>query len=972
MGATGWRSTPSAWTPHASTVAAGSAAGPWRPVTRARLRTTSPLLAEWRGDALQDVDAPWAAVEAQLLEEHRLSTIEDRCEAELTLGRHRSVVPDLERLAATHPLRERLQGLLLRALAGAGRQADALTAYDRVRSRLAEELGMDPSAELQRIHTEVLTQRHEPTPAPHPPVRATTLPVPASSFVGRRSELERVAELLRTERIVTITGPGGAGKTRLAIEASRSLEAAGDGEVAAFVELGNVVDPAAVPAVAAAALGIRGQAGTPLTEVIAGALCGRETRLVVDNCEHLLDAVAELVDHVTVRCPRVRLLATSREPLGLAGEVVWPLDTLPVPPADTGDLATAAAAPAVELLLSRVAAAAPELQPTEGDTAAIVRIVRELDGLPLAIELAAARTRVMSLAEIAERLSDRFVLLAGGRRGSPARHQALASTLEWSWDLLAEGERRAWMIASVPVGPFTTELLAALCAAVDPPLDPLEVVAALTDRSLLRVAVRGNPSRYEMLSTIREFGQQQLAASELEPAVRAAHAAAAHTAVAALDRCSVEAWDVDLDGQRDWLPDVRAALRWHAARGERRQMQRLAARLGWLYYLTALSGEGLRLLDAALGPLADLEPPDVEPDAVLWAAGLRIGEPAVNGLAWAELAASLADGPVRRTLAHGFLAAHRVLSGDLEGTMALIQREAAIGGWLEGLWRSLEGKLLTILGQLDAAESALLLAEELLTEGGSWTSMLAGDTLVQLALLRGDIDAVRRAAQRGIRTCIDHRSPDLETELRCLLAMAEAAVDEHARAAVELDRARELADHGGPVMAEAIVAQAEAYALARRGDVPAARERWREALSLHHWTGFACGRPFGLWGLGHLALQDGDPVEAGQLLSESLAVALERHDQDAIAAALEGLAAVEVATGQAERAVELLGAAQRRREQMGAPAPLLNREYAAATWEQVRDALGAPRFAAGLEAGGTLEVSRLVAAPSAQQRPVRP
>ena len=909
------------------------------------------------------MEAPWAAVEAQLLEEHRLSTIEDRFEAELALGRHRSVVPDLEQLAALHPLREGLQGLLLRALAGSGRQADALAAYDRVRSRLAEELGMDPSAELQRIHTEVLTQRHDPDPAARPLIRAATLPASTSSFVGRDAELERVGELLRTERIVTITGPGGAGKTRLAIEATRSLEAAEEAVAAAFVELGNVVDPAAVPAVAAAALGIRGQAGTPLPEVIAGALCGQPSQLVVDNCEHLLDAVGELLTHVLARCPQVRILATSREPLGLDGEVVWPLDTLAVPPGDTADLATALAAPATELLLSRVAAAAPDLKPTEEDTAAIVRIVRGLDGLPLAIELAAARARVMSLEEIAERLPDRFALLAGGRRGSPARHQALTSTLEWSWDLLTEEQRRAWMVASVPVGQFTTELLGPLCTATEPPLDPLEVVTELTDRSLLRVAARGNPSRYEMLSTIRGFGHQQLAASGLEPTVRAAHAAAVDRAVAALDRCSVDAWDVDLDGQRDWLPDVRAALRWHAVRGEPRAMQRLAARLGWLYYLTALSGEGLRLLDAALGPLEDIEPTDVEPDAVLWAAGLRIGEPAGDGLAWAELAASLADGPVPHTLAQGFLAAHRVLSGDLAGTMDLIRREAAIGGWLEGLWRSLEGKLLTFTGQLEAAEAALLRAEDLLADGGSWSSMLAGDTLVQLALLRGDIDAARRAARRGIRICIDHRSPDLETELRCLLAMAEAAVGEHDRAAVELDRARELADRGGPVMAAAIVAQAEAYTLARRGDVAAARDRWQEALSLHHWTGFAYGRPFGLWGLGHLALQAGDPAEAGRLLSESLAVALERHDQDAIAAALEGLAAVEVATGDPGRAAELLGAAHRRREQMGAPAPLLNGEHAAAVRQQVRDVLGSVRLTAGMETGRALDVTTLVSPP---------
>jgi predicted ATPase/DNA-binding SARP family transcriptional activator len=932
-------------------------------------------LAEWRGEPLQDVTAPWAAAAISRLWEARLLTLEDRIEADLALGRHAAVTAELDALVHEHPLRERLRGQLMLALAMGGRQADALALYDATRELLAEQLGIDPSPTLQRIHTDVLTQRLPGPASPgdgrrtvtvralEPPLSGPVvrLPTPASSFVGRERELERLTALLRSDRIVTVTGPGGAGKTRLAIEAARRLHGDdGDAGDVVFVGLATVTDPTAVGPVLADAVGASGPAGTPLTELLTSALRGSPIRLVLDNCEHVVDPVGALVSELAGACANLRVLATSRTSLGVDGEVVWPLDTLPVPAAGIGDLDGALASSAVRLLVERVTAVVPDYRPTDGDVAPMVRIVRELDGLPLAIELAAARARAMSLEEIAERLGDRFGLLAGGRRGAPERHRALTATLDWSWDLLEEPERRAWMAAAVPAQPFTLELLAPLLAAIGVDGEPLDAATALCDRSVLRVEERGNPTRYHMLATLREYGLQRLEEHGAEVAVRSAHADAVEAAVAAADRTRLAVWDVDFAVQRAWLPDVRDALRWRRDVGDRRGMQRLAARLGWLAYFTAAMTEGRLLLDAALGPLDALDSADVEPRAVLWAAALHITDRNDDGPAWAELAVGLADEPLAASLAQMFVAANLALQGDIDGVLAIVDREAGIGGWLEGLWRLLEGKVLTFLGRLDAAEAAVTRAQRLLEEGGTWPSMLAGDILVHLAQLRGDVEAVRRAADRGLRSCQAQAAVELEAELRCLLAMVEAAVGAQARAEAEAARARELTDRTGPAMSAAMLAYTEGYVRWCGGDHAGARDRWEAALDLHDWVGLAYGRPFGLWGLGHLALAAGDVPRAAGLQTASLTDAVERGDRDAVATALEGLAAAELARDAPIRAARLLGAAAVRRRAMGAPEPIVTRAHARRTRDLTEERLGADRYATEHAQGERLPTEALV------------
>jgi predicted ATPase/DNA-binding SARP family transcriptional activator len=931
--------------------------------------------AMWRGPALDGIEADWAQQEARRLEELRMTAREDRIDADLALGRHAAVVAELEHLVAAEPLRERARGQLMLALAGSGRQADALRVYDEGRRRLADELGIDPSPQLQRIHADVLVQRVAAGSGPprastggpaaghgsQPQRTARPLPTPADTFVGREHELTRLGELLATERVVTVVGPGGAGKSRLALEVARAAAAAGPDLTVHLVELAPLTEAAAVPATLAAGVGVGGSRDVPVVEALRSTLGSGGTLLVLDNCEHLLPAVSELTRDLVVSCPELTVLATSREPLGVAGEIVWPLPTLPVPSASCRRRADAAPYAAFRLFADRVAEVAPTFEFTDAEVPDAVRIVRHLDGLPLAIELAAARIRVLSVGEVAARLHDRFRLLSGGRRSAPARHRGLWDTLEWSWNLLDEAGRRAWMAASVPVGPFPASLLEVLLGAVDVELDTLDVLAGLSDRSLLSVHDRGEPTRYRMLETLREFGARRLVQAGLETAVREAHARAVEDTLVGSGDWTGAHWHVDLRVQRDWLPEARAALRWRADRGDRRGVQRLAARLGWLWYLTALAPEGLRWLDDALGPLGALEPEVVEPDAVLWAAALRVNEaPDDLGLRWAQLAVDLADGGVAAAMARAVASTHRALAGDLEGALAEIRREPTHEGWIEGYWRLLEGQIHALEGRTPRARPILDTAERLLVDHGAWFGVWTSATLVQLAQLRGDEDDVRRVAGRALSVCADQDAPELEVEIRCTLAMVDAALGHEGGVEEQLRLAGAIVDRTGVAMSRSLVAIARGYEHWCRGRHADAGRSLREGVDLHDRAGQSFGRPFALWCLGHLALLEDDPSRAERLHTDALLEARRRGDGDGIACGLEGLAAVTAVDRRAALGARLLGAAAARRAAMGASGPILSRVHAARAHARLRAHLGQDRFATefavGLAVGGATDL----------------
>jgi predicted ATPase/DNA-binding SARP family transcriptional activator len=445
-----------------------------------------------------------------------IEAVTDLADAELSLGRADTAATRLTALLTEQPVHERAAALLMDALAVQGRQAEALTVYERVREALADALGTDPGAALHERHLRLLRAERPAPAAETPRSRPSNLPAPLTSFIGRDDDLARIGTRLAAGRLVTVLGPGGAGKTRLAVEAARRhRHEYGDG--AWMIDLASVTEPAKAGAAVLAGIGLRGGAmfearmrveGDEL-DVLVDQLGGRECLLLVDNCEHLIDAVAHLVAALLSRCPGLRVLATSREPLAVDGEALVPLGPLTLPEPDDG-VEQARRTASVRLFTERAAAVRPGFDVDEAGLRDITRVVRGLDGLPLALELAAARLRTLSLPELADGLSDRFRLLTTGSRTALPRHRTLRAVIAWSWELLSEGERTVAERVSILPGGVTPASATAVCAGTTvTAADIPELLASLVDRSLLQLA--SDPGRYRMLETLREYGTERLA-----------------------------------------------------------------------------------------------------------------------------------------------------------------------------------------------------------------------------------------------------------------------------------------------------------------------------------------------------------------------------------------------------------------------------------------------------------------------------
>jgi predicted ATPase/DNA-binding SARP family transcriptional activator len=480
-------------------------------------------LALWRGGALADlVDEPFAGVEPARLEELRLVALETRIEADLASGRHRALVAELEALIAREPLRERLWGQLMIALYRSGRQADALAAYRRARGLLEGQLGLDTGEELHVLEQKIL--RHElhlvsearvQTPPP------TNLPVQLTSFVGREREHPELAGMIPATRLITLTGVGGCGKTRLALEAAGDvLPHFRDG--VHLVELAGLTQSDLVADAVASALGVHERGERPPLELLVDHLRPQALLLVLDNCEHLLDGCAELAAALLSACPELRILATSREPLGIPGERVYRVPPLALTDR-TGENAGVAESEAARLFVERASAAGWEQDTSPAAMATIDSICRELDGLPLALELAAARTEVLTVQEISDRLDDRFRFLRSSRRREP-RHETLGATMAWSYELLTEDERALLRGLSVFVGGFTLDAAAAVCLEDDAEAT-LELLTRLVRASLVLQGATEGATRYRMLETVRHYAAGRLAETDEADALRGRHAA---------------------------------------------------------------------------------------------------------------------------------------------------------------------------------------------------------------------------------------------------------------------------------------------------------------------------------------------------------------------------------------------------------------------------------------------------------------
>ncbi|OKI06167.1 ATPase [Streptomyces sp. CB02923] len=478
-------------------------------------------LALWQGPALADVrEAPYAGPAGARLEELRTAALENRCEAELRLGHHAGVLADLEAASADHPLRERLAALRMRALHAAGRQSDALAVFEDVRRRLADELGVDPSAGLREAHLAVLRGDEKPPAARVGPAPGR-LPARLTSFVGRGSEMALLDRLMTASRLVTVVGPGGVGKTRLAVEAASRHRAHRQGRLW-FVPLAGASGPDGVFDAALGTLGTPnaprppGDSRTDPLDRVADLLGGGEAVLVLDNCEHLVDAVAEFAQGVLERRPRLTVLATSREPLEVMGETLCRLGPLPLPRPDA-EPAEAAASAAVRLFTDRATAVRPGFTPDAATLGAVGEVVRRLDGLPLALELAAARLRSMSAEQIARRLDDRFRLLSTGNRAAQPRQRTLHAVIGWSWELLTGQERTLARRLAVFLAPTGPEAVEAVCSDGTLPAGDIPyVLGSLVDKSLVERAGDG----YRMLETVRAYAAEQLLGAGERDAVR--------------------------------------------------------------------------------------------------------------------------------------------------------------------------------------------------------------------------------------------------------------------------------------------------------------------------------------------------------------------------------------------------------------------------------------------------------------------
>ncbi|MDQ0376670.1 BTAD domain-containing putative transcriptional regulator [Amycolatopsis thermophila] len=858
-------------------------------------------LALWRGPALADVrEAPFAEAHAVRLDELRTTAIEDRAEADLALGESRAIIGELTDLCAAHPLRERLRVLLMRALAANGRQAEALTVFEDARRTLADELGADPSPELAAAHLTVLRAEAPPEPP--------RLPGQLTSFIGREPELARIAALLDSNRLVTLAGPGGAGKTRLSIETGARQQ----GE-ACFVDLSPVTSGGDVAQAVLTALGLRetalfaspGASPDPVGRIEV-ALTGRRMLLIFDNCEHVIADAAKLVHRLLASCPGLRVLATSREPLGITGEALCPVPPLALPPPGTGS-ADATTYPSVRLFADRAAAARADFRLDDDAVQRVLRICTALDGMPLAIELAAARLRTLSLDQLEARLDDRFRLLSKGSRTAAPRHQTLHAVVEWSWDLLDPDEQDLARRLAVFAGGATAEAVARVCGLSEP--DAEDLLDNLVDKSL----VEYSGGRYRMLETIRAFSAQRLDESGERDRLDRAHAeyflTLARTADSFLRRAEQVDWLARLSAER---ANLNAALRW-AVDADTRLALRLVGALSSYWRMQGVRSEigpvAARLL-AKLPP----EPPDdlAEEYALCVLNAAPANPPGLAGhLRRVESIMASLTWPLRQPY---LLVYWALFAGPPDPAHEPSDLERAMfdgDPWFQALGYFSMSYLRLYNGEPAAAEEAFVRSLELFRElGDRWGVAQVLDGLAAAADLRGDRATSLALLDEAIELLKQLNATEELAELWYRRADRLLRDGDLTDAEAGYRRAADLARRAG---ARTVLAHADrgfGELARRRGDLAEARAHYERALGAlgADWQSEAAGAQI-LTGLGRLAEAEGDLTRARTQHRQALDVTLAQHFRTNVADAVEGLAGVTLLDGEPGEAAELLGMA---------------------------------------------------------------
>ncbi|GAB4055555.1 BTAD domain-containing putative transcriptional regulator [Catellatospora paridis] len=864
-------------------------AGEGRRILATDPATAQALLARalelWRGgDRPPLADAEFLTAHFARLVQQRLTAIEDHAEASLARGEQVTTVAELSDLLAAHPLRERACALLMRALYASGQQALALELHERTRRALAAELGADPSPELTAVHLAILREGASPGPR--------RVPAQLTSFVGRDEEIARLTDLLTHERLVTLTGPGGTGKTRLAIEAAAAM----DGEVA-FVELAPLTDARLLAQTLTAALSLNEPgllptaAGPPAAEAhLVTALADRRLLIILDNCEHIVDDTARLTHRLLAACPGLRILATSRESLGLTGETLFALGQLAVAPADAA-LPERFGCPAVRLFADRARTVRPDFRVDGDGIDDVIRICTELDGLPLAIELAAARLRSLTLAEVAAGLADRFRLLSRGSRTAAPRHQTLRAVAEWSWDLLDPAEQTLARRLSVFAGGATVASATAVCGL--PALDVPDLLAGLTEKSF----VDYSGGRYRMLQTIRAFCAEHLAEAGEDAAVRGAHAV--HF------RELTETADPHLrgSGQLEWLDrlaaendDLRAALRW-TGHTEPRLALRMGAAMSWYWYLRGLRREGAALSAELISQLGDTAPGDLAEEYALCVANAIAAPDPVVVEQPAAATRMPSDAPPR-----------------WPGTAVLCpdpDRPVAADPWAQATAHLHRGQRHVVRGEAPEAKEALDQAlEGFRAVGDRWGTTNALDSLAELAAWRGDWPRTVSLMSQAVDAAEQLSSTEALTDLLCRRAKVRMLAGDLPAARADLQRATETAARTGRPGLLAELHQGFGDVVRLQGDLAEATRRYELALAAVGGEDAGLIRLKVLRGLGWIAVSTGRPEEAAEYHHTVLDAAVDRGNYLLAADAVTGLAGAALQEGDGARAALLLGAAR--------------------------------------------------------------
>ncbi|WP_271218840.1 BTAD domain-containing putative transcriptional regulator [Streptosporangium carneum] len=921
------------------------------PAARADLLRSA--LALWRGTAMADIamrDSDAFDAVVTRLDDLYVAALGDRVDADIRLGRGSELLSELTELVAAYPLREGFVAALMRALAEAGRGTEALTVYQRTRERLAEELGADPSAELSALHTALLRgelgERAEN--------RRTNLRAELSSFVGKDGDISAVAVLSIGHRLVTLTGPGGSGKTRLATETARTmLTELPDG--AWLVELASVRAGGELAQAALTAIGLRDQAllgdargGEPMDRLIA-ALRERAMLLILDNCEHVIEAAAAFADRLLGECRRLRILATSREPLGITGEVLWQVEPLALP-AQGADPAEVGSSPAVRLLRDRADLVRKDIGSDAHTLAAMARICRALDGIPLAIELAAARLRTMSVDQLARRLDDRFRLLTGGSRTALARHKTLRAVVDWSWDLLTETEREVLRRFSVFSGGASLEAAERVCG--DEAFAGEQVFDALTaliEKSLLLADGEGTP-RYRMLNTIREYAAHRLAEAGETESARRAHLACftelAETAEPHLRRAEQLEWLATLEAEHD---NISAALRGAIADGRAQEAMRLVAAAGWYYFLSGHRGEGTELSIAAAS-LRGEAPDGVRAMACSIVAVFLTSGPGrdqYEAQEWIHEAHRLAQRSGHRHPVLGLVAPlERMLREPTEFLPAFEPLVADDDPWVRAQARLTRGRLRLTLGgdETDVDVDIETALAEFRTLGDRWGISTALTFLADRLATRGEFTRACEHYEEAVVALTEVGATEDVISLRGRQAQLYWLLGDERSSTSAMAEAQRYA--GGIAWADTLVelAFSKAQLAWRRGEPDKAHQHLatvRSTLDDAELNDFFRAKTQDLYGY---LTEDLEKARAHR--AEALRAAVETAYPPLIAEMLVGIADLALRQGQDEQAVRLLAASDAVRGTQDRSHPDASRIAA-----DTRDRLGETAFAEATRAG---------------------